>query len=1624
MSSEEAGGDLYVKDELDPLLKPEEAESEDEENPIYETPLVLGQLFILSLASKERPDPLLVKLVAVSESKGATESEQTVTFQDEENQELICLYTRIDDRYALLLTTPSYEILEILRVRVHDIDQVAPEPEEEVTLDTEILYDKIYPEFQKVDDVLSYLIQSRGVYHKPYLIKQMQRIASVLLDLSRSPEVPLYGTEVSWNDSIYEDTGPLIPPYLIPLSIDPPKRYESDTLLKEELEAQRHDSYRNLVISCLQDCQSLVAGTGYGIQTTDYTGPVLHDSEGSYELLRFRRPTRVPIVPNSFDENTHFQEITNPPPLTSVGFLYLEPNHPLAPLSPSGSLSHQIQRDTHTLPIRRRSSDYLSQVFLFDISLTGTEAMPLEDDLGSETLRTYRVDAPMDPPTLREALRLHLPTLHQICLDTIQKYPKTLHNIRDVQELSGYSYERFSSEDRSRFQKALAQNHKGKTVSPSPPPKTSVSLSLKIYASLRFIKGISEDEIRREYLSRFIEVFCRNADKSHESSQWWYDKSSHQRLVCKHYQLECKCRNDNDVFQTMVSRYGLPPEDGKISCKVCGETLCEEDASLIEGYSEGARIISKQAMDTPSLETEIEEYLLKKPTQTQVLREISGTLGYAVPDHVLYAVLMAYDYLNHDELADLRYGLLGVSHTDIHPHVQAKIQGLRAQEATEIKGTRDKPTIKKIKVSYKHQRETLIHEFQEWLKATNKVLVWIALLTLCIQTSLPPLSSTRNFELRVVDFGETPSVDSDHLKWILSRVHKLCQGHADTPIWSEFLGVLAEGSESNNALTQLENTLQYTLSPTFPTIRTRAERYRVFLVAETKRYLRPDWPTYKPLAGNQFLLDLATYVESTDYRSTLRTQYSGPLIENQALVRTTRASYEVSVAQECQISYTELLQNQAFLRIFRYGVSCYGIHPSHPMMTLLFQELLVTTTDRERVLAVLKKHGWNERNQTFPKLNFKVLRTKVIPEILQMSQGSSELRSCVSEETTCNHFIHSAINSYDLPLLNTFPKRVYPYRPACVYPALPFARLQKESPALIERLCSLYRYNGVDEFIRYQRDLSCLAYRLKISGDVPVPEMSYRALPRNEATFHELQEFRQRKTLLPYLPIVPPSSEYTPADYQRVELLAHNEGRFLEWLSRYEVDSLSEYLEVNRDLYAYLAHYLSALTEGTIVQKPLLVKQEFKTYLSRVRETQESLCESVARFMAQSRYFEASQKQRFLSIFRHVDQIQVPNLKQTTIQSVLGAWLRDPAQTSETLQAHGAEIRRVLVLISGETGLNREDAFAFPIQQTVARWKVPESTATRLESFSLRPSVEESPDGAKDRYDLLLHNRLYVAPRKDRYSGFQREVRTHPHAPMYLRALKNYLGPTLQDLSLMQSTGTQASSIYTPDLALSYLQYHLMVIFQKTVDYIEGIQDAQSEISRDANEIFVSLEELHEEWVRGSVEVCTHWLIDMITHLLFRHYDPFWIPQNQSENALQKRLSKQKEREKQTLISTLDSLSNEERYLLMQKQQAGLSNFYRETAEIRREFAQSDEYARMNEEERREYLQNISLGTDEMVELIQGEVPETHPPFHEAVPLGSDEEDEGYLGMDDIQEEGGEDYLGHLDEEQEPQFNE
>ena len=46
--------------------------------------------------------------------------------------------------------------------------------------------------------------------------------------------------------------------------------------------------------------------------------------------------------------------------------------------------------------------------------------------------------------------------------------------------------------------------------------------------------------------------------------------------------------------------------------------------------------------------------------------------------------------------------------------------------------------------------------------------------------------------------------------------------------------------------------------------------------------------------------------------------------------------------------------------------------------------------------------------------------------------------------------------------------------------------------------------------------------------------------------------------------------------------------------------------------------------------------------------------------------------------------------------------------------------------------------------------------------------------------------------------------------------------------------------------------------------------------------------------------------IDLLTHIMFQHYDPSWLFLNEQKLDLSNRLSKQKEREKQIIIDKLD----------------------------------------------------------------------------------------------------------------------
>jgi len=172
------------------------------------------------------------------------------------------------------------------------------------------------------------------------------------------------------------------------------------------------------------------------------------------------------------------------------------------------------------------------------------------------------------------------------------------------------------------------------------------------------------------------------------------------------------------------------------------------------------------------------------------------------------------------------------------------------------------------------------------------------------------------------------------------------------------------------------------------------------------------------------------------------------------------------------------------------------------------------------------------------------------------------------------------------------------------------------------------------------------------------------------------------------------------------------------------------------------------------------------------------------------------------------------------------------------------------------------------------------------------------------------------------------------------------------------------------------------------------------------------------------IEVLSSFVMDLLTHILFEHYDPSWLFLNEQKLDLANRLSKQKEREKQILIDKLDGATNEERFAMMQKQKFGLSNWHKQGAEQQEEYVKSDEYSTHTESERQERLKEILAQSNVELDFLHsrddneevGEIP--------GAVIDPINDEEGYIDYEDLDEDN-EDYMGSMmDEEQQQEFNE
>ena len=236
----------------------------------------------------------------------------------------------------------------------------------------------------------------------------------------------------------------------------------------------------------------------------------------------------------------------------------------------------------------------------------------------------------------------------------------------------------------------------------------------------------------------------------------------------------------------------------------------------------------------------------------------------------------------------------------------------------------------------------------------------------------------------------------------------------------------------------------------------------------------------------------------------------------------------------------------------------------------------------------------------------------------------------------------------------------------------------------------------------------------------------------------------------------------------------------------------------------------------------------------------------------------------------------------------------------------------------------------------------------------------------------MLHKDIFKS--NPVYKGFYDSTE-----PYICDCLLDYISPFMNDLYKLRTNGY---SLIDPMMLFLINKYILLFIIHKLIEFHSKLQDYDEEVIslvetklRD-HLIDIDLDILS---VTSSVEMV---IMDLITEILQIHYDSRWIVSNMNKDDLVQRLSKQREREKQTLIQKLDTMGDEKRAATSELQKMGITNQYKASAEKNAEYMESDERDNATESERIQTIKENFKGTEleqYVTDISTGESSNTHP---------------------------------------------
>ena len=1518
-----------------------------------------GDAFLIII---EEDDEIIDNIIFIDEIR-----EKEILFKDEDDNDLI-LYLDEENNIILKSDDYKYEILEfekIQEIEPKDLEDdkifLTKDVYDDIELDIEEVKEKKYSIIERKESLITELISIFNAQDNKQKILEICDISENYINMINKNKT---------NDFIYNESLPFLknvknnkyifPKWIVPIVSNIKKLYleegdvsdDFDNISRinffEELDTMKelveiNTDYQSLVTTLFKtkpfynkELGVIFEHDGHYIRDCNNNNPC-HGINGEYifEMNKTRKKYNIPLINK---DETYYKTIIGNEKLLLSG-LYILPHN-------NYNLTFQYNKSLpliYTSHLANNKYSYISNNKLFNYESIAPHIIgpkTSKSELYPKTINSYSFDEFVTKDNLDETLN-KLPSITDIINNISKKIISKVYNYYDLKLLLlpySLEYKDFNIENKEKINTTIKNNvkefidnykYKKKKIIKKNKIKSKNILSTdeKIELSWTYIQSIMNISIKNNYINRFIEFFSREPFYS-EDERYLYVKNSPSKLLCKHYLYSSKIDNDEDSHISLIRIFGGIPKDGIISCNCCGEFLCPEDYSLLEGFSDGKPKNTKEVIQNDK--EQLKELSDKQISILKKIKTISSLISLELNEFDKNTIINFFDTINHEELIDLRYK--NTNTMKKHP-VYKEI--LKNHKIIKPKTEKDRELNKINKKNLEKEKEI----FKRYLYDGNEFLIITYLILFHLQVSSPPYDiKTKDFfnlwNKKEIYENNWSTINRDiHSKIsvktinsIFSLIEKTCSKFNKDIFWNNVNTLLNE----NNKYKSLSKAKLQFITTGYYILKNEKLRKKLKDYYQNQNdvnrsvYLKESWRSFNPSKENDTVIDINKNINEVFKDLDLALKEKGEIsYENISSIRPFNIAYTISRRQDLKIPYSDIMKNEAYKRLLDLSIHLHGTEDERNIMNLTINNFIETIYYKEEIEKNLIKIGWDKNYKKLKKIDYSDLR-KCIFNIQKIF-----IEKDPKEKKTIELYNYIKINNWNGLLLNGNPKRFYSYKNPVVFPYKSYEELKEiydnykkndENETglnVIEKLFGKYCFDNDgninlkmshDKFIlniiadpSFEREILC-------NDDISI----------NKENFKKIINYKISSKRLPLQEITNINDNYI------------FENRLFKFIKK------NKFLEYPGDYIYSIMNDIYSLKNLLDTSPKVDIEKKFRDSFSKLESMKMNYIKNIKIFLEKSIDESLLPKEQVSYYKKNRGKID-------NIDIFINDYLLSNEESEKTIDN--------IFYIIGRLSNNRNKFYKGTVLSSdiPKHWKLSDTNLKNLENFM-------------DNKEFLLHNEVFIE--KSKYQGFYKYLEDEKYSFCF-KGLLDYMKETY--IGGINDIKGDDNSYYNTLYSSIFRRFLIMYTLNRIIEYIQSLYDEQSLPSRRANELFLILEERDQIELKDSIEKCSGLFFDILMDILDENSDTNWI----YNKNISDKLTKQKETEKQDLINDLEGQTSEKRTSTVELQNAGIINWFKDFSTKNLERIKEDKYGLNIEEERLNKIKELLLEKQTEVEVSQ-----------------------------------------------------